>query len=193
MHDDLIARRDEERALVLAVAAGDAAAFTRLHARFRPLVEHFVRHQLVDPWQSEEVVQDVFLEIWQIAERYDPAHSAFAWIRTIAQRRAIDRVRKSCADRDRDLRIGGRDFELVDHSAAERAESVLDRAVLHRAVAALPDRQREAVVLRHLVGMTGPELAATLEVPVGTAKTRARDGVLALRRAMAPEGASTAR
>jgi len=170
--------------MLLAVAAGDRAAFDRFHARFRPLVERYVRHQLVDPWQAEEVVQDVFLEIWQIADRFDPTHSAIAWVRTIAQRRAIDRVRKSRADRDRDLRIGVRDLQLVDHSATERAESVLDRIALRRAVRSLPDRQREAVVLRHLVGMSGPEVAAGLGVPLGTAKTRARDGVLALRRVM---------
>ncbi|MDR6170003.1 sigma-70 family RNA polymerase sigma factor [Curtobacterium sp. SORGH_AS_0776] len=186
MDDGLLAKRDEERALLIAVAAGDRHAFTRLHDRFRPLVERYVRHQLVDAWQAEEVVQDVFLEIWQIADRFDPAHSAIAWIRTIAQRRAIDRVRKSRADRDRDLRIGTRDADLVDHSSVERAESVLDRAELRRAVAALPGRQRDAVVLRHLVGMTGPEVAARLGVPVGTAKTRARDGVIALRRVMVP-------
>ena len=184
MHTDLLARRDEERALVLAVAAGDRRAFTQLHARFRPLVERYVRHQLHDAWQAEEVVQDVFLEIWQIAGRFDPSHSAIAWIRTIAQRRAIDRVRKSRADRERDLRIGARDHEPIDHVSVERAESVLDRAELRRAVRTLPDRQREAVVLRHLVGMSGPELGATLGVPVGTAKTRARDGVLTLRRTM---------
>ena len=186
MDDALLARRDEERAMLLAVAAGDPRAFDRLYVRFRSLVEHYVRHQLVDPWQAEEVVQDVFLEIWRIADRFDPQHSAIAWIRTIAQRRAIDRVRKSCADRDRDLRIGARDLDLVDHSSTERAESVLDRAELRRAVRALPDRQREAVVLRYLVGMTGPEVAGSLGVPVGTAKTRARDGVVALRRVMAP-------
>jgi RNA polymerase sigma-70 factor (ECF subfamily) len=186
MDDALLARRDEERALLLAVALGDRRAFERLYVRFRPLVERYVRHQLVDAWQAEEVVQDVFLEIWQIADRFDPQHAAIAWIRTIAQRRAIDRVRKSSADRDRDLRIGARDHESVDHAGTERAESVLERAELHRAVAALPVRQREAVALRYLVGMTGPEVATSLGVPVGTAKTRARDGVTALRRVMAP-------
>lgn len=185
MHDELLARRDEERALLLAVATGDRAAFARLHTRFRPLVERTVRHHLVDAWQAEEVVQDVFLELWQIADRFDPAHSAWAWIRTIAGRRAIDRVRKSQADRDRDLRIGTRDLELVDHASTERAESVLERDALRAAVSALPARQREAVVLRHLVGMSGPEAAASLGVPVGTAKTRARDGVIALRRVLA--------
>jgi len=186
MDEALLARRDEERALLLAVAAGDHRAFDLLHARFRTLVERYVRLHLADTWQAEEVVQDVFLEIWQIADRFDPAHSAIAWIRTIAQRRAIDRLRKHRADRDRDLRIGARDLEPIDHDGTDRAESVLDRAALHSAVRALPERQREAVVLRHLVGLTGPELAAVLAVPLGTAKTRARDGVRALRRVMVP-------
>lgn len=170
---------------MLAVASGDRAAFTALHQRLRPLVERYVRHQLTDPTQAEEVVQDVFLEIWLIAGRYDPAHPVIAWVRTIANRRAIDRVRKHRADRDRDLRIGARDHDPVDHTTQERAESVLDRTALHREIGRLPTRQREALVLRHLVGLSGPELAAELGVPLGTAKTRARDGVLTLRRTMA--------
>lgn len=189
MEDELLAKRSEERDLMLAVAAGDRSAFTALHERFHSLVERYVRHHLPDPSQAEEVVQDVFLELWLIADRYDPAHSVIAWIRTIAQRRAIDRVRKSRADRDRDLRIGARDLELVDHTTTEHAESVLDRIALRRGIAALPERQREAVVLRHLVGLTGPETATELGVPLGTAKTRARDGLIALRRVMLPEPA----
>ncbi|WP_242090030.1 sigma-70 family RNA polymerase sigma factor [Curtobacterium sp. DN_7.5] len=185
MHADLLAVRAEERALMLAVAGGDQAAFTALHRRLRPIVERYVRHQLTDPTQAEEVVQDVFLELWTIAGRYDPSHSVIAWVRTIANRRAIDRVRKSVADRDRDLRIGARDHEPVDLASQERAESVLDRMALRRAIVRLPPRQREAVVLRHLVGLSGPELAAELGLPLGTAKTRARDGVLTLRRTMA--------
>ncbi len=177
--------RDEERAWLLAAAAGDRLAFGRLYGRLRPLVERWVRLVVVDPWQSEEVVQDVFLEVWQIAGRYDPRHSAVAWIRTIAQRRAIDRVRSSEADRQRDLRIGARHLELVDHASLERAEGVLDRAALRDAVRSLPDRQREAVVLRHLVELSGPELADRLGVPLGTAKSRARDGVSSLRRSLA--------
>ncbi len=184
MDDELEQRREDERALLLAVAHGDDTAFTRLHARFRPLVDRWVRTQLADQAQVEEVVQDVFLEVWQLAHRFDPSYTAVAFIRTIAQRRAVDRVRKSRADRERDLRVGARDHEPVDHAAADRVETVLERAALHRAVRALPHRQREAVVLRHLVGLTGPELAATLDVPLGTAKTRARDGVVALRRIM---------
>ncbi|WP_220034229.1 sigma-70 family RNA polymerase sigma factor [Curtobacterium sp. MCSS17_008] len=184
MHDDLLIRRDEERELLLRTAEGDRAAFTRLHERLRALVEGWVRQCLVDRWQAEEVVQDVFLEVWRLADRYDPRHPPVSWVRTIAQRRAVDRVRKAEADRRRDVRAGVRYLDTVDHASVERAEGVLDREALRRAIVALPERQREAVVLRHLEELTGPELAERLGVPVGTAKTRARDGVLALRRSL---------
>lgn len=184
VHHDLRCCRDEERELLLRSAAGDHDAFTELHRRFRPLVESWVRHHLVDRSLSEEVVQDVLLEVWCRAGRYDPQHAPVSWIRTIAQRRAIDRVRKAEADRHRDLRIGIRMFDTVDHATTERAEGVLERVALHRALAALPTRQREAVVLRHLGELSGPELAERIGVPLGTAKTRARDGLLTLRRSL---------
>lgn len=177
-------RRTEERALLLDVGRGDRQAFIRLHARYRSLVLHWARQVLGDRWLAEEVTQDVFLELWTIAARFDPSYTAAAWIRTITTRRAVDRLRKVVADRDRDLRIGVRDTDQVDHLGVERAESVLDRRALHRAIRSLPARQREAVVLRHLVGLSGPQTGALLGVPTATAKTRARDGVVALRRVM---------
>ncbi|PZE62785.1 RNA polymerase subunit sigma [Curtobacterium sp. MCPF17_001] len=182
--DELRRRRDEERALLLRVAAGDREAFRRIDQRFRPLVLQVVRRQLRDDWLAEDVTQDVMLEVWRLAPRYDPAHPAIAWIRTIATRRAVDRVRKAQADRDRDRRVGIRDHEDVDHGALDRAESVLDRMALRRALEALPERQRHAVALRYLADLTGPELGRVLGVPTGTAKSRARDGVLTLRRTL---------
>jgi RNA polymerase sigma-70 factor, ECF subfamily len=182
MEAELLARRAEERALLLAAATGDHAAFERVYRRFRPLVEQWVQQYLADRSQVEEVVQDVFLEMWLLADRFDPAHSAFAWIKTIAGRRAIDRARKTRADRERELRIGSRDLVVVDHATVERAESVLDRVEVRRALAVLPERQREAVALRYLVGMSGPEVGARLGIPTATAKTRVRDGLIALRR-----------
>jgi RNA polymerase sigma-70 factor (ECF subfamily) len=179
--DELCRRRDEERGLLVRVAAGDREAFRRIDERFRPLVLQVVRRQLHDAWLAEDVTQEVMLEVWRLAPRYDPAHSAIAWIRTIATRRAIDRVRKTQADRERDRRLGIRDHEAVDHSSVDRAEAVLDRLALRRALGTLPERQRRAVVLRYLADLSGPELGRALGVPTGTAKSRARDGVLTLR------------
>jgi RNA polymerase sigma-70 factor (ECF subfamily) len=180
--DELCRRRDEERGLLLRVAAGDREAFRRIDERFRPLVLQVVRRQLHDAWLAEDVTQEVMLEVWRLAPRYDPAHPAIAWIRTVATRRAIDRVRKTQADRERDRRLGIRDHETVDHSSVDRAEAVLDRLALRRALGTLPERQRRAVVLRYLADLSGPELGRALGVPTGTAKSRARDGVLTLRR-----------
>lgn len=188
MDDELLRRRDEERDLLLRVAAGDRTAFRRLDARFRPLVLQVAGRVTGDPWLAEDVAQDVMLEVWRRAHRYDPAHPPVTWIRTIATRRAIDRVRKAQADRERDRRIGMRDHEPVDHGSVDRAEAVLDRVALHRALVTLPDRQRQAVVLRYLADLSGPELGRALGVPTGTAKTRARDGVTALRRTLARTG-----
>ena len=182
MHDELRRRQDEERALLLRVAAGDREAFRAVDERFRPLVLQVARRQLHDTWLAEDVTQEVMLEVWRLAPRYDPAHPAIAWIRTIATRRAVDRVRKTQADRERDRRVGVRDHEAVDHSALDRAEAVLDRLALRRALGSLPERQRHAVVLRYLADLTGPELGRALGVPTGTAKSRARDGVSTLRR-----------
>ncbi|PYY46141.1 RNA polymerase sigma factor [Curtobacterium sp. MCBD17_023] len=184
MDDELERRRTEERALLSQVAAGDRAAFRLLDQRFRPLVVQVARRVSGDSWLAEDVAQDVMFEVWRLAPRYDPAHPVVTWIRTIATRRAIDRVRKAQADRERDRRIGSRHSDLVDHGAVERAESVLDRRSLHRAIDALPEQQRRAVVLRYLAELSGPELGRALGVPTGTAKTRARDGVMTLRRAL---------
>ncbi|WP_181439403.1 sigma-70 family RNA polymerase sigma factor [Curtobacterium sp. MCBD17_032] len=184
MDEELERRRDEERALLSRVAAGDRAAFRLVDQRFRPLVELVARRVSGDSWLAEDVAQDVMLEVWRLAPRYDPAHPVATWIRTITTRRTIDRVRKAQADRERDRRIGARDAELVDHGATERAEAVLDRRDLYRAIGALPERQRRAVVLRYLAELSGPELGRALGVPTGTAKTRARDGVITLRRAL---------
>lgn len=174
-----------------AVGRGDRTAFAELDARYRPLIAYWARRYLADTWVVDEVTQDVLLELWTIADRFDPCRAVAPWVRTITQRRAIDRLRKTCAERERDLRIGARDLDVVDHASVERAESVLDRVALWRALHRLPARQREAVVLRHLVGLSGPELGVVLGVPTATAKTRARDGVLALRRVMsAPSGTS---
>lgn len=184
MDDELCRRRDEERALLLRVAAGDREAFRRIDERFRPIVLQVARRQLHDVWLAEDVTQDVMLEVWRLAPRYDPSHPVIAWIRTIATRRAIDRVRKAQADRERDRRLGIRDHEALDHSSLDRAEAVLDRQALRRALGTLPERQRHAVVLRYLADLSGPELGRALGVPTGTAKSRARDGVLTLRRTL---------
>jgi RNA polymerase sigma-70 factor (ECF subfamily) len=130
---------------------------------------------------AEEVAQEVYIEVWRLAPRYDSDRgSARGWIATIAHRRAIDRVRSEQARRNRDEREG----ERVVRSFDQVADEVTDRSDcsrLRQAMSGLSDTQAEAVRLAYYEGKTYREVAILLDVPVGTAKTRIRDGLIKLR------------
>lgn len=168
--------------LLVATAAGDRDAFSRLYDEASPRVYGLVRRILVDPAQSEEVTQDVFLEAWQTAARFDPARgAAAAWLLTLAHRRAVDRVRASQAAHDRELRTGIRDLDVPVDEVAEAAEIAVEHERVSGALAALSEVQRECLALAYYGGCTQSEIAAKLGVPLGTVKTRLRDGMIRLR------------
>lgn len=142
----------------------------------------FVTTIILDRDLAEDVVHEAFLELWQHPDRWDPARAdLLSWLRTIARRRAIDRIRSTEAAQRRDLRIGARDHERLDQNLEGR-DVVFLRPRLRVALSALTDKQREAVLLRYLGEHTAPEVARQLNVSVATAKTRVRDGLLALQR-----------
>ena len=168
--------------LLSRVATGDQQAFASLYDLLAPRVLGLIRKVLIDHAQSEEVAQEVFLEIWQNASRFEPGRGAAgSWIMTIAHRRAIDRVRASQAGRDRDVRIGIRDFPTAFDQVAESAEISIEHEKVSRAMANLTDIQREAVSLAYYGGYSQSEVADILSVPLGTVKTRLRDGMIRLR------------
>lgn len=168
--------------LLAKVAQGDQQAFAALYDATSRRVFGLVRRLLVDSAQSEEVTQDVYLEIWQTATRYEPSRgSATTWMLTLAHRRAVDRVRSSQASRDRDNRIGVRDFEVEYDSVAEAVEVQIESQRVKRAMAKLTELQRQAVTLAYFKGYSHSEVAALLRVPIGTVKTRLRDGMIRLR------------
>jgi RNA polymerase sigma-70 factor (ECF subfamily) len=141
-----------------------------------------VKRLLKDHAQSEEVTQEVFLEIWQTATRFDTARgSASSWMLTMAHRRAVDRVRASQAGRDRDLRIGVRDLDTDFDSVTESVEIRIEHERVERALGRLTELQRQAVRLAYYGGYSHSEVAAMLGVPIGTVKTRLRDGMIRLR------------
>jgi RNA polymerase sigma-70 factor (ECF subfamily) len=184
VHDDVTAaqRAATDEDLLARVRAGDQGAFADLYDRTASRVLGLVRRVLVDPAQSEEVAQEVFLEVWQSAARFDPNRgSATTWILTMAHRRAIDRIRSSQAGRDRDLRIGVRDFARDYDDVAEKAEIRLENERVVRAMDRLSDAQRQAISLAYYGGLTQTEIADRLGVPLGTVKTRLRDGMIRLR------------
>jgi len=167
-------------ALLGQVARGDEAAFRAVYDRAAGQVLGTVRRILRDPAQSEEVMQEVLLEVWRTAARFDPeAGSAAAWIMTLAHRRAVDRVRSEHSAAQRELRAA---VQTVDYDqVTEAVETNLDHERVRRCLTTLTDLQREAVTLAYYHGYTYSEVAELLGVAVGTVKTRMRDGLIRLR------------
>ena len=164
------------------IATGDRAAFAELYDRISSRVMGLVTRVLRDRAQSEEVTQEVFLEIWQQSARFDANRgSGMAWVLTMAHRRAIDRIRASQKSHERDLRIGIRDIERDFDGVSEAVEIRVENERVKRAMSRLTPVQREAVILAYYGGYSHSEMAEILGIPLGTVKTRLRDGMIRLR------------
>ena len=170
-------------ALMGLVARGDESAFARLYDELAPLIYGIVLNVVRDPSMSDEVTQEIFVELWRIAPRFDTERgSVRSWAATIAHRRAVDRVRSEESRRRREER----DHELsvvddVTDPVAAVVDDQFDRARVRRALDELTPTQREAITLAYFGGKTYREVAALLDIPEGTAKTRIRDGLIRLR------------
>jgi RNA polymerase sigma-70 factor, ECF subfamily len=176
---------DPQLALIQLVGRGDQAAFADLYDAVAGLVHGVVLKIVRDPSQTEEVVQEVFVELWRVAPRFDPTRGTVtAWVATIAHRRAVDRVRSEQAGRNRVEREATR-IERPHDDVAEgviaRDQSQFERHRVRRALDRLTSMQREAVELAYFGGHTYREVAVLLDVPEGTVKTRIRDGMIRLR------------
>ena len=169
-------------ALLLRVAQGDQRAFSELYDVIAPRMLGLVRHVLKDHAQSEEVVQEVLLEVWQTAPRFDPNKGkAVTWMLTMAHRRAIDRVRSAQSSRDRDTKVGIRDLDREFDSVAESVEIRIEHDRVEKALSRLSELQRQAVELAYYGGYSHSEVSEMLNIPMGTVKTRLRDGMMRLR------------
>jgi len=168
--------------LVQQVSRGDEEAFEELFRRTAGAVQGLIRRLLRDPAQSEEVAQEVMVEVWRTATRFDAARgSASTWIMTMAHARAVDRVRSAQASRDRDEKVGRRDTVREYDEVAEEVEVRLEQQAVRRCLGGLTDLQRESVQLAYYSGYTYREVSELLDVPLGTVKTRLRDGLIRLR------------
>jgi RNA polymerase sigma-70 factor (ECF subfamily) len=168
--------------LIRRVADGDQGAFARLYDMLSPRVFGLILRVLVDRSQSEEVLQEVFLEVWQSADRFAPNRGqGRSWILTIAHRRAVDRVRASQASTDRDVRAGFRDLDVAHDGVAEQVELRIEGEKVAQALSSLPEVQKEALTLAYYGGYSQSEIAALVGAPLGTIKTRMRDGLSRLR------------
>ena len=168
--------------LLLLVAGGDQKAFEELYGVVSGPVFGLVRRVVRDPAQSEEVAQEVLLELWRSAAKFDPGRgSAMSWILTLAHRRAVDRVRSARAAGAREQREALRANQPAFDQVTEEVEAGLEREWVRRCLDRLTVLQRQSVTLAYYEGYTYREVAEQLSLPLGTVKTRMRDGLTRMR------------
>ena len=180
----------EGRQLIRRMAGGDRAAFAEFYDGYAPLAFGVLRRILRDIAAAEDVLQELFWELWQAAATYDPERgSPEAWVVMRAKSRGIDKVRSM---RRRDEMLGA-SFDEASAVAPEAGggnpgERAEDRAVVRGALAELPPNQREVIELGYFEGLTQTEIAERTKQPLGTVKTRMRLGLERLRSLIGPRG-----
>ncbi|MET3805995.1 RNA polymerase sigma-70 factor (ECF subfamily) [Nakamurella sp. UYEF19] len=173
--------RDHDLDLV-AVGHGDRQAFHRLHRAFAAKVFGLARTTIRDQTMAEDVTQDVFLELWRKASRFDPAKgSANSWIMTLTRSRAIDRIRMAEGTRVRDTTWSRREVTRDFDSVTETVLASADHHQVGAALSTLSALQQQAIVMTYFRGLSCTEVATMLRIPTSTVKTRCRDGLIKLR------------
>ena len=173
--------------LLQRIREGDASALDVLYGRYSAPVNSLVWKVLQNAEEAEDVTLDVFWQIWRQADRYDASRGAPpAWIFTVARSRAIDRLRARHRRENRTVSFDDPAVKLdpLDEEAApdQVASFRQTRDAVREALAALSPSQREAVELAFFRGLTHVEIAAKLKQPLGTVKTRIRQGLIRLRK-----------
>jgi RNA polymerase sigma-70 factor (ECF subfamily) len=172
----VVAAETEE--LVRRLAGGDPAALAELYDRLAGLVHALALRVLQDPVEAEDVVQEVFVQAWRQAERFDPGRGRpEAWLCTMARSRALDRLRR---------RVARREDPAEAAPAPAPGPSSEDALAVRDALLGLSARERQALELAYYEGLTQTEIAARLGEPLGTVKTRIRTAMLRLRQVLEP-------
>jgi RNA polymerase sigma-70 factor (ECF subfamily) len=178
--------RNPDKVLIEQVSKGDKSAFKEIYSRFSQVTYNLAFRMLRDREDAEEVVQEIFLQIWNKAKSYDPGRGAVStWVLNIARSRAIDKIRK-VGYRDRNIEIDEEKVNSnvdVSRNLEDRDES---KNVIKQALESLPEKQRTAIELVYFEGLTHVEAADKLNEPVGTIKTRIRLGVMKLKDKIMP-------
>ena len=183
---DQKSNRELDQQLIDQVKKGDKTAFKEIYSRFSQVTYNLALRILKDKEDAEEVVQEIFLQIWNKAYSYDADRGAVStWVVNIARSRSIDKLR-SLGYRNKNVEI---DEEKVN-SNVDLSRTIEDRdeskQVIRQALDSLPEKQRVAIELVYFGGLTHTEAADELEEPVGTIKTRIRLGVMKLKDKIMP-------
>ncbi|WP_026550274.1 ECF RNA polymerase sigma factor SigK [Arthrobacter sp. Br18] len=168
--------------LLLRIAHQDTDAFASFYAQTSRRVYGLARRVLIDPELSEDATQEVYLQVWNNADRFNPAAgSPMAWLMTLAHRRAVDRVRSEQSSTDREARYGAA-TQVLDHDdVVDTVTQRLEAETVVKCLDTLTETQQESVKLAYYGGLTYREVAERLGVAVPTIKSRIRDGLLRLK------------
>lgn len=171
--------------LLEASSRGDERSFARLYDLTSPRVYGMVLRVVRDAAQSAEVTQDIYLEVWRQSARFDPTKGAvLPWLLMIAHRRAVDRVRAAQSSVVRDDKYAVLNEERPYDSVSEQVQTSLEAQRVRKVLNDLTPAQREAVSLAYFGGYTHSEVSELLKIPLGTVKTRIRDGLIRMRDAL---------
>jgi len=176
--------------LLKAIVARDEVALAQLYDRYRVILFGLLMRILNNREEAEDVLQEVFLQVWRKAEDFDEDRGRpFTWLVTLARSRGIDRLRTLGA-RERVAEASAREVpEEVSDAAADAFKSE-QRGIVSDALAKLPDEQKRPLMLAYFDGLTQSEIATHLGAPLGTVKTRMRTGLMRLRELLAGQGES---
>lgn len=170
-----------DAALLAEVARGDQHAYAALYHRYGPLLLGLLQRILASRAEAEDVLQEVFLQVWRRARDFDEARGApFTWLTRLARSRALDRL-DALAARQRTI---GRATKAVAECAPdtmELASTAEEVQLLRAALGEIPDSQRRVLLLAYFEGLTQSEIASRLDEPLGTVKSHARLGLVKLR------------
>lgn len=176
--------------LLKAIAARDEAALAQLYDRYDRILFGLLMRILNNREEAEDVLQEVFLQVWRKAEDFDETRGRpFTWLVTLARSRGIDRLR-TLASRERVAEAGAREVSEEISDAATDALKSEQRGLVSDALAKLPDEQKRTIMLAYFDGLTQTEIATRLGAPLGTVKTRMRTGMIRLRELLAGQGES---